>query len=74
MNIKNEISKMLNNNTKSVIIKDDQMQLLYSNERDSKLMIDMFVQRIAETKFYLILFPSGLLVSFNSNPLSLNSR
>ena len=65
---------MLHNNTKSVVIKDDQMQLLYENERDSKLMKDMFVQRIGESKYYIILFPTGLLVSFNSSPLSLNSR
>jgi len=70
----NEAEKNLSSKNQSITIKNKQLVFLYDNDRDCKLIKNLFVWRIADSNSYLVLFPSGLLLNLNSNPLTLNSK
>ena len=57
----------------SFAFKDEKIAEYYYNAQNRRLK-PMFIQRIADSTSYLILFPTGLITLVSSNPLALQSK
>ena len=55
------------------MFKDEKIAEYYDNPQRRDLK-PMFIQRIADSTSYFILFPTGLIMLVSSNPLALQSK
>ena len=62
--------QFIDNKSKIVEMQDETLLTYYNKNQESKLAKEMFIQRIAESFTYLVLFPTGLLLTFGTNPLT----
>lgn len=66
--------QLIENNSKTVDMRDETLLSYYEKHQENKLMKEMFIQRIGESFTYLVLFPTGLLLTYCTNPLTLQAR
>jgi hypothetical protein len=62
--------KPIDSKDQVISLKDEELLVYYENKNKRKLK-SFFVQRVMESNNYILVFPTGLLLSISVNPLTL---
>ena len=62
--------KAIDSKDQVISLKDEELLVYYENKNKRKLK-SFFIQRVMESNNYILVFPTGLLLSISVNPLTL---